>query len=175
MTIDTDLIENTEDEQPSEKRRLHPTLRWLLGLVAVVFVGAVFILTSMVSSDAVRDGVNTSAEFGLYFLALPAASLFVGLYCGLSNWRSTMPGRAVATVGFALIGVLCVNASTLIFGQDYPAREYIRVIAYWGIGFALVYLCYSVVHFQRLGLLERRAQRQREVSDIELPYSRRDR
>lgn len=173
MTMDTDLIENTEDEQPTQRRRpLHPIAAWLLGLVALATVAASFISASVLASDTVRDRINTFAEFGLYLLALPAAALFCGLYMGFSNWRQTMPGRATAVVGLALTGVLIVNATTLIYGQDYPAREFIRVIAYWGIGFALVYLCYSVWHFQRLGVLERRAQRHREVDDIELPHGR---
>lgn len=167
----TEKIQNEATTVPP-RRRMHPMLRWLLGLVLVVVAAAAFISASLLATDPIRDTINTIAEVGLYILALPTAALFCGLYMGFSNWRATLPGRATAVVGLALTGVLIVNASTLIFGQDYPAREFIRVIAYWGIGFALVYLCYSVVHFQRLGLLERRAQRRREVDDIELPHGR---
>lgn len=164
----------TTTPTPAPKKRMNPVRRGLIVIVASTFLLANFIIASVVTPDIVRDGLNTVAELGLYFLALPAAGLFLGLFMGLSNWRSTLPGRAVAAVGMALVGVLLVNAATLVLGQDYFGREYIRIIAYWGIGVALLYLCYSVWHFLRLGLLERRGQKHkpsvtdpREDADID--------
>ncbi len=149
------------DPTPTPRNRMHPLRRTLLTLVVSTFLLANFIIASAVTPDVVRDGLNLVAELGLYILALPAAGLFLGLFMGLSNWRSTLPGRAVASVGMALVGVLITNCLTLLLGQDYFGREYIRILTYWGIGAALLYLCYSVWHFLRLGLLERRGQRKK--------------
>jgi hypothetical protein len=143
---------------PTPKKRMSTVRKAMLGLIIGTFLLANFIIASVVTPDVVRDTLNTVAELGLYFVALPAGALFLGLFMGLSDWRSTLPGRAVGSVGLALVGVLIVNAATLVLGTEYFGREYVRILAYWGIGFAMLYLCYSVWHFLRLGLLERRGQ-----------------
>lgn len=152
--------------EPTTRRRLHPVVRLLLIITLGAAVSATFITASIVTPDHIRDGVNSLAEAGLYFFALPAAALYIGLFVGFSDWRSTLPGRAAATAGFSVITILLVNAASLFLGPDYPGREWIRVIAYWGLGVAQLYLCYSVWHFQRLGLIQRRqARRERQLAE----------
>lgn len=152
--------------EPTNRRRMHPVLRALLIVIFVTVVAAVFAIASSVTPDHVRDGVNAFAESGLYFFALPAGALYLGMYVGFSDWRSTLPGRAAATVGFSLVALLAVNAASILFGPLYPGREWVRVIAYWGLGIALLYLCYSVWYFQRLGIIKRRHdRRERDLAE----------
>lgn len=134
-----------------------------LAATIVVLVGLVRL--SVHTPPAVTDWFNGFAEVGLYCIAIPAGAFFVVFLTGFTHWRSTPAGESVVALGLALELVLIVNALSLLLGVDYPGREYVRTLSYWGLGAAMVYLSYTAVQLNVSDLIKRRADALQQGSD----------
>lgn len=147
----------------------HPFVRLaaLATAIALVIVG--FIALSMATPQWLTDAVNSLAEVGLIVIAIPAGLFFVVFFIGFTFWNQSPAGKSVGILGVMLVTLLIVNALSLTLGTNYPGREYIRLVSYWGLAFALIYLSVVVVHLNVLGLIRRRDARRDAEADVDAP------
>jgi len=82
----------------------------------------------------------------IYAATLPAV-IFPVLYASRSNWRATLPGRALMQLSVSLAVVLVLVTIATLFGNVYPYRDAVRVAAYL---FLVVSLWRQVVVLLRL-------------------------
>jgi len=82
----------------------------------------------------------------IYAATLPAV-VFPVLYASRSNWRATLPGRALMQLSIALAVVLVLVSLATLFGNFYPYREAVRFAAYL---FLVVSLWRQVITLLRL-------------------------
>lgn len=74
------------------------------------------------------DTLNVVADW-LLIVAFPAIPIFVLLYLR-SQWRRTLPGRALMFMTMSLLGVFFLVMARLVFGDDYLLRPYLRLVIY---------------------------------------------
>jgi hypothetical protein len=102
--------------------------------------------------DAIVDGL-------IYVASVPAV-LFPAMYASRSNWRATAPGRSLMQLAVALAVVMLLIVATMLFGNDYLFRDWIRFLAY---GFLVTSLWRQVFTLARAQNVQQRAvQRARD-------------
>lgn len=74
--------------------------------------------------------------------------VFIIIYAVVSPWRSTTSGRALMyTMGsLAVLSVLLGLA--ILLGSDYPARPYIRIVAYALVSIAVGWMNITLLRLQ---------------------------
>lgn len=84
------------------------------------------------------DILNFVADW-LLIVAFPAIPIFVLLYMR-SQWRRTLPGRALMFMTMSLLGVFVLVLARTVFGDEYLFRPYLRIaiygillVAQWGM------------------------------------------
>jgi len=82
------------------------------------------------------------------YIAIPGLVAFVVVYASRSRWRDFVAGRSVMyfMVSLALVSISGILVSA--FGDDYPGREWVRLLLYSSISFAVWRLVIVVLKIQ---------------------------
>lgn len=147
----------------------HPFVRLAAIITAIAVITVGFVALSSVTPQWLTDSVNQLAEVGLIVIAIPAGLFFVVFFIGFTFWNQSPAGKSVGILGVMLVTLLIVNALSLTLGTEYPGREYIRLVSYWGLAIALIYLSVVVVHLNVLGLIRRRDARREAEAELDAP------
>lgn len=73
--------------------------------------------------------IDVLVDVLIYSATVPAV-IFPVLYASRSNWRATLPGRALMQFSVAAAIVLVLISMSTAFGNFYPGREFVRLGAY---------------------------------------------
>jgi ABC-type anion transport system duplicated permease subunit len=94
------------------------------------------------------DAVDTIADFLLVVSIVPVI-LFMTFYAWRSAWTTTNVGRAMMHQYFAMVLSLTVGSISVVYGEDYAARPYLRLAAFALLTAALWRMFFVLLHNQR--------------------------
>lgn len=77
--------------------------------------------------------------FWIFLACIPPANLFPLIYL-FRPWRTTPQGRALMLKAWGNLILIDLIVATLVFGEDYPFRDVLRVIGFGTFAGGLWYL-----------------------------------
>lgn len=80
--------------------------------------------------DYVNSPIMLAAGDVMLAVALPPALLFLFVYMTTAKWWKTPIGRMFVIAQGAIVLVSLVVLASLVFGTDYPGRDWVRFIGY---------------------------------------------
>lgn len=98
----------------------------------------------------------------LIFVCGAAAIAFPIIYFLGSRWRSTAEGKMMMNLGVGLGLIFCLIIANLLTDSDYPGRDYIRIVVYAYLTYAMWRM---VIHLLRVQARSRRGFYDRETAE----------
>lgn len=87
---------------------------------------------------------DDQAVFWIFMFAAVPVNLYA-LFYTFRPWRRTAQGQALWVKSIGNVIVIDVVLATLVFGEDYPGREVIRVVGFATFAVGISYLFLSLV------------------------------
>lgn len=112
--------------------------RRVLGLWGTVLIALV--LAILASTLGVTEGVLLV----LFAVAAVAANLYVFFYW-FRPWRSTRQGEALMVKGWGNLILLNLGLATLVLGENYPGRQFFRVLGLTAFSVGITYLLATLI------------------------------
>lgn len=112
--------------------------RRLIGLLACVAF-------ALICAEVVTElGATEQVLLVLFSIATLAANLWVFFYW-FRPWRATQQGEALMVKGWGNVILLDLGFATLAFGEEYPGRDFFRVLGLTAFTIGICLLLSSLI------------------------------